>query len=105
MFSGIVGTGVGLYLARTVIEIHGGEIAVRAGKARDRGSRFGCRPILVRILAPKAESSAKFGGKLEVLWNRRLLLCRHHGWLVMEGTCRFRLLACPWSDDLRQRAA
>jgi len=39
--SGIVGTGVGLYLARTVIEIHGGEIAVESREGE--GSRFTVR--------------------------------------------------------------
>jgi two-component system, OmpR family, sensor kinase len=45
--SGIVGTGVGLYLVKTVVDLHGGEIAVesRAGK----GSKFTVRlPVVPR---------------------------------------------------------
>ena len=39
--SGIVGTGVGLYLVRMVVEVHGGEIAVES--AEGKGSAFSVR--------------------------------------------------------------
>jgi len=48
--SGIVGTGVGLYLVRMVIEAHGGEVSVES--VEGRGSRFSVR-LPVRA-APKA---------------------------------------------------
>ena len=39
--SGIVGTGIGLYLVRMVIELHGGDIAVESREGE--GSRFTVR--------------------------------------------------------------
>jgi two-component system OmpR family sensor kinase len=39
--SGIVGTGVGLYLVKTVVDLHGGEIAVESGEGK--GSKFTIR--------------------------------------------------------------
>ncbi len=50
--SGIVGTGVGLYLVKMVLEVHGGEIAVESSEGK--GSKFSVR-LPVRA-APKDEA-------------------------------------------------
>jgi two-component system, OmpR family, sensor kinase len=50
--SGIVGTGVGLYLVKMVLEVHGGEIAVESSEGK--GSKFSVR-LPVRV-APKDEA-------------------------------------------------
>jgi two-component system, OmpR family, sensor kinase len=50
--SGIVGTGVGLYLVNMVLEVHGGEIAVESSEGK--GSKFSVR-LPVRA-APKDEA-------------------------------------------------
>jgi two-component system, OmpR family, sensor kinase len=50
--SGIVGTGVGLYLVKMVLEVHGGEIAVESSEGK--GSKFWVR-LPVRA-APKDEA-------------------------------------------------
>jgi K+-sensing histidine kinase KdpD len=39
--SGIVGMGVGLYLVKTVVDLHGGDISVESEE--DQGSRFTVR--------------------------------------------------------------
>ena len=53
--SGIVGTGVGLYLARMVIELHGGSVAVDSREGR--GSRFTVR-LPLRPAGPDVASRA-----------------------------------------------
>jgi two-component system, OmpR family, sensor kinase len=50
--SGIVGTGVGLYLVKMVLEVHGGEIAVESSEGK--GSKFSVR-LPVRA-APRDEA-------------------------------------------------
>jgi two-component system, OmpR family, sensor kinase len=52
--SGIVGTGVGLYLVKMVVEVHGGEISVES--AEGKGSQFSVR-LPVRI-APKSKAAS-----------------------------------------------
>ena len=52
--SGIVGTGVGLYLVKMVLEVHGGEIAVESTEGK--GSKFSVW-LPVRV-APKSEASS-----------------------------------------------
>jgi signal transduction histidine kinase len=58
--SGIVGTGVGLYLVKTVIDLHGGEIAVESREGK--GSRFTVRlpasPARPPDVSPEASRSA-----------------------------------------------
>jgi two-component system, OmpR family, sensor kinase len=61
--SGIVGTGVGLYLVRMVVELHGGEIAVESREGE--GSRFTVRlpthspRCSERVDAPKGADAPK----------------------------------------------
>jgi two-component system OmpR family sensor kinase len=54
--SGIVGTGVGLYLVKTVIDLHGGDIAVESREGK--GSRFAVRlaavPPPAELASPEA---------------------------------------------------
>jgi signal transduction histidine kinase len=52
--SGIVGTGVGLYLVRMVVEVHGGEVSVES--VEGKGSRFSVR-LPVRA-APKPATAS-----------------------------------------------
>jgi len=53
--AGIVGTGVGLYFVKTVIELHGGEISVESSEGT--GSRFTVRLPLCRSARPDEASS------------------------------------------------
>ncbi len=66
--SGIVGTGVGLYLVKTVIDLHGGTIAVKSREGE--GSRFTVRvpvapPTSAAVIPPvpsEASSATASGG-------------------------------------------
>jgi len=53
--SGVVGTGIGLYLVKVVVELHGG--SVEAQSREDQGSRFTVRlPIESRAATPDASA-------------------------------------------------
>jgi signal transduction histidine kinase len=52
--SGIVGTGIGLYLVKMVVQLHGGEIAVDSREGT--GSRFTVRLPLTAQVGPEAPS-------------------------------------------------
>jgi signal transduction histidine kinase len=59
--SGIVGTGVGLYLVKMVVDLHGGSIAVKSKEGE--GTRFTVRlpikpPAQIAAIAPADEASA-----------------------------------------------
>jgi len=59
--SSIVGTGVGLYLAKMVVELHGGEIAVESREGK--GSRFTVRLPIHAVRREGAAASPRSGAQ------------------------------------------
>jgi signal transduction histidine kinase len=56
--AGIVGSGVGLYLVRTIVELHEGTLALESREGE--GSRFGVRlPALAEMRTPGTDSGGK----------------------------------------------
>src|SRR5947208_15380500 len=60
--SGIVGTGVGLYLVKMVVEVHGGEVAVESTEGK--GSTFSVR-LPVKAIARDAPADLPFPAALQ----------------------------------------
>ena len=71
--SGIVGTGVGLYLVKMAVDLHRGSIEWRAGRARARASQSGCRATLRRrTLRPVADWFSRNDGSMMQILRARL---------------------------------